>query len=103
LFGIVINGYLFAEGGIIEVPSNHKVTDFKMIVLILVDADSFESGVSPNHILRATSPRREQFSRLHKTATLNCYHEPLEDTRRDPSSISFFFLHSRRLSSPVSV
>ena len=65
--------YLFVEEGVYVVPD--KFNDFEVFVWTLVDSDGAEGGVPENLVIQhtrhfviyCTSPRRDRWSRLHKT------------------------------------
>jgi hypothetical protein len=67
--------YLFVEEGVYEGPDKFKASHFQVFVWTLVDSDHGMEGVprrlvSPgthHFVIYCTSPRKERWSRLHKT------------------------------------
>jgi hypothetical protein len=67
--------YLFVDEGVYETPYGFPPGYFKTFVWTLVDSDANKEGVPPNlvdhgtrlFVIYTTSPRKERWSRLHKT------------------------------------
>ena len=68
--------YLFVEGGVYEVPDTFKASHFLFFVWTFVDSDHAKEGVPPrlispgthHFVVYCTSPCKERWKRLHKTA-----------------------------------